>query len=91
MQWPLLIYSKEDHTARFTLLVYRPADDKEIGEVTDHELAVQEANLAKHFYAQLGGTASNFVSDELLKSPKVSVADACGFEVAYCIMEILRT
>lgn len=35
------------------LLAYRPADDTEIGELTDHELAVQEANLAEHFYAHL--------------------------------------
>lgn len=35
------------------LLAYRPADDTEIGELKDHELAVQEANLAEHFYAHL--------------------------------------
>jgi hypothetical protein len=36
------------------LLAYRPADEpSELGELTEEELALQQANLAEHFYAHL--------------------------------------
>jgi hypothetical protein len=56
----LMIYCKENGKPHpgfilldSPLLAYRPADDTEIGELTEQELDVQKANLAEYFYSHL--------------------------------------
>lgn len=85
----LLVYCKESSRPHpgfimldSPLLAYRPADETEkYGELTEEELAIQQANLAAHFYEHLQGLCElaqvivieNHKSDQEVVAPYANI------------------